>query len=76
MTKSKFREIPIDSTFANLHDYIMPPAPGRVPPPRQHTNCGLRVTDDWPDTVPITEQELRVIEGHFADGPGCAQEAS
>jgi hypothetical protein len=25
------------------------------------------VTDDWPEVVPITETELRVIEGHFAE---------
>ncbi len=24
------------------------------------------VSDDWPDIVPITEAELRVIEGNFA----------
>jgi hypothetical protein len=25
------------------------------------------VTDDWPEAVPITDHELRVIEGHFAE---------
>lgn len=25
------------------------------------------VTDDWPEFVPITEAELRVIEAHFGD---------
>jgi len=25
------------------------------------------VTDDWPEIVPITEAELQVMEGHFAD---------
>jgi len=25
------------------------------------------VTDDWPDFVPITEAELRVMESHFAE---------
>jgi len=25
------------------------------------------VTDDWPEIVPITEAELRVMEGHFAE---------
>ncbi len=27
---------------------------------------GMVVTDDWPDFVPITEVELRVMEGHGA----------
>ncbi|MFN3624578.1 MAG: hypothetical protein ACK4TP_11005 [Hyphomicrobium sp.] len=27
----------------------------------------IRVTDDWPEVVPITEAELRVMEGHFAE---------
>jgi hypothetical protein len=27
----------------------------------------LRVTDDWPDIVPVNEQELRIIESHLGD---------
>ena len=27
----------------------------------------IRVTDDWLEVVPITEPELRVMEGHFAE---------
>jgi len=27
----------------------------------------IRVTDDWPEIVPISEQETRIIEAHFAD---------
>ena len=29
--------------------------------------CVIRVQDDWPDVVPITEAELRVVEGHLGD---------
>ncbi|HET6184612.1 MAG TPA: hypothetical protein VFA03_13600 [Acetobacteraceae bacterium] len=29
----------------------------------------IAVTDDWPEVVPITDTELRVIEGHFAEDP-------
>jgi hypothetical protein len=25
------------------------------------------VTDDWPEVLPLTEAELRVIEAHFAE---------
>lgn len=25
------------------------------------------VTDDWPDVVPISDAEVRVIESHFAE---------
>jgi len=27
----------------------------------------ITVTDDWPEIAPITEAELRVIEGCFAE---------
>ncbi len=27
----------------------------------------IRVTDDWPEVVPITDAELRVMGGHFAE---------
>lgn len=27
----------------------------------------IRVVDDWPEIVPITKAELRVMEGHFAE---------
>lgn len=27
----------------------------------------ITVTDDWPEVVPVTEAELRVMEGHFAE---------
>jgi len=49
----------------DLHDYYQPPLrrrghrpPSDAPP--------IVVTDDWPDQVPITDEELRVIEGHLA----------
>ena len=29
------------------------------------TDGSIVVTDDWPDRVPITDDELRVIEGHL-----------
>ena len=49
-----------------LTDYIMP-VPVRRPSRRRPDDTDLVVTDDWPDIVPITDQELRIVEGHFAD---------
>lgn len=46
-------------------DYIQPPRPRRKV--ERTATKRLVVTDNWPDIVPVTERELRVIEGHFAD---------
>lgn len=27
----------------------------------------IHIQDDWPDVVPISEAELRVVEGHLGD---------
>lgn len=50
----------------DLFDYTQPPAP-RAGRSREWPEKPIRVTDDWPEIVPITEAELRVMEGHFAD---------
>jgi hypothetical protein len=50
------------------------PFPGRPP---IHDLARWRVTDDWPDPVPVTEAEVEVFERWFADlvdeiaGPGA-----
>jgi hypothetical protein len=49
-----------------LYDYARPPAP-RALRPSSRLEGAITVTDDWPEIVPITEAELRVIEGHFAE---------
>jgi len=49
----------------DLFDYVQPPRP-RARPPQSEPSVIL-VTDDWPDVVPITDAELRVMEAHFAD---------
>jgi hypothetical protein len=37
-------------------------------PPRITTeNASIAVTDDWPDAVPVTDHEARIIEAFFAD---------
>lgn len=50
----------------DLYDYVRQPAPrtGRSP---SRLEGAITVTDDWPEIVPITEAELRVMEGHFAE---------
>lgn len=50
----------------DLYDYARQPAPraGRSP---SRMEGAITVTDDWPEIVPITEAELRVMEGHFAE---------
>jgi hypothetical protein len=50
----------------NLFDYARPTA-RRAGRSRACSEEPIRVTEDWPDGVPITEAELRVIEGHFAE---------
>jgi len=50
----------------DLFDYAQPTAP-RAGGSRACPEEPIRVTDDWPEVVPITETELRVIEGHFAE---------
>ncbi|MGV7120492.1 hypothetical protein [Sphingopyxis sp. 550A] len=51
----------------DLHDYMRVP-PQRRLPTRAHAvedNGPIVVTDDWPEQVPISDAELRVIEGHL-----------
>lgn len=50
----------------DLYDYANPPAP-REGRRRLSLTGAVTVTDDWPEIVPITDAELRVMEGHFAE---------
>lgn len=50
----------------DLYDYAHPPAP-RAGRPALRLQGAITVTDDWPEVVPVTEAELRVMEGHFAE---------
>lgn len=52
------------------------PAQGAVSPqaslrssraPRQKRDTPITVTDDWPEAVPVTDHEARIIEAFFAD---------
>jgi hypothetical protein len=53
-------------TPEDLFDYAQPPSV-RAGRSREWPEEPIRVTDDWPEVVPITEAELRVMEGHFAE---------
>lgn len=33
----------------------------------QNDSRAVMVTDDWPDSLPITEEELDLFEAHFLD---------
>jgi hypothetical protein len=49
----------------DLFDYVQPPRPRDRAP--QTEPSAILVSDDWPDVVPVTDAELRVMEAHFAD---------
>ncbi|MHA0336713.1 hypothetical protein [Sphingomonas aquatilis] len=51
----------------DLHDYIPSVVEMRASPRMRTAPEPIVVTDDWPDQVPITDTELRIIEGHLAD---------
>lgn len=53
---------------ADLYAYAREaPRPCDNPRPIESERARIRVTDDWPEALPITEAELRVIEAHFAE---------
>lgn len=51
--------------LGDLHDYNQLPLV-RVSRRRAEEDVEIVVTDDWPEFVPITEAELRVMEAYFA----------
>jgi len=42
------------------------PSPARRPG-RRRSDAPITVSDDWPDMVPVTDHEARIIEAFFAD---------
>lgn len=34
---------------------------------RRRADAPIKVADDWPDFVPVTDHEARIIEAFFAD---------
>ena len=53
----------------DLYDYVPPerrsPRPATRSADFADRELVIRVQDDWPEIVPITEAELRVVEGHL-----------
>ena len=48
--------------IGDLHDYV------HAPPQRAYVGkpeTEIAVSDDWPDQVPISDAEVRIIEGHL-----------
>ncbi|WP_285295767.1 hypothetical protein [Aureimonas altamirensis] len=68
--KRRSRRQSPESLPDDLYDYAPEVAPTprpsrRKPTPKWHDN--LRVTDDWPDYVPVTEEEVDIFERYFGD---------
>ncbi len=62
------RSSPRDADIGDFYDWVPTAAkPQRRREAPRKVRARITVTDDWPDVVPVTETELRVIEGHFGD---------
>lgn len=53
--------------FDDLQDYIPSAVQMRASSRKDTAPEPIVVTDDWPEQVPITDAELRIVEGHLAD---------
>jgi hypothetical protein len=51
----------------DLYDYTCLLRSSRAAHPSHEAPASIIVTDDWPQEVPLTDPELRVIEGYFAE---------
>ena len=49
---------------SDLYDYLRPVEPSGK---RRRAQAPITVTDDWPEVVPITEAEVRIVEAYFGD---------
>jgi hypothetical protein len=62
------RSLPRGADVGDLYDWVPTAAtPRRRREAPRKVRARITVTDDWPDIIPVTEAELRVIEGHFGD---------
>ena len=63
-------QFPASQGDADLYDYVRP-VRSAGPQPRSRAREGVeqqasrKVSDDWPDHVPVTEAELDLFEVHF-----------
>ncbi|RRN64681.1 hypothetical protein [Caulobacter sp. 602-1] len=51
----------------DLHDYLQAPLVVQSERPPAPVSPPITVTDDWPEFVPVTDQETRIITAFFAD---------
>jgi hypothetical protein len=63
-------QFPASQGDADLYDYVRPvrsasPEPGTRARKRVEHQASLKISDDWPDRVPVTEAELDLFEVHF-----------
>ena len=58
------RRRPMGTAPPDLYDYLRPVAPSGK---RRRAQEPITITDDWPEIVPITEAEVRIIEAYFGD---------
>jgi hypothetical protein len=54
-------------TPEDLFDYAPPLDPSPQGRPPAVDLSGWKVTDDWPERVPVTRAEVDVFEAHFSD---------
>lgn len=50
----------------DLYDYL-PAIGSQRERKRSSKEQRIHITDDWPDVLPITEAEVRIIEAYFGD---------
>ena len=49
---------------SDLYDYLRPVT---LFDKRRRAQKPITITDDWPEVVPITETEVRIVEAYFGD---------
>jgi len=65
--KPTARQVLHESNPIDLYDYTCLPRCSRAAHSSHEAPAPIIVTDDWPQEVPITDPELRVIEAYFAE---------
>jgi hypothetical protein len=64
--KSRRRGASFDAPLDDLFDYARPPA-RRAARPAKISPSMWKVTDNWPEDMPVTEAEIEVFEAWFGD---------